>query len=110
MKVLFYSVKDFEQSYILNANSSGLVVRLTNDALSLQSSSMAKGYDCISVFTGDDASAPVIEQLHENRVKYIAIRAAGYDNVNISTANELVYWSQTCLNIHHTPLRNMQWE
>lgn len=89
MKVLFYSVKDFEQSYILNANSSGMIIRLTNNALSLQTSSMAKGYDCISIFTGDDASEPVIEQLHENGVKYIAIRAAGYDNVNISKANEL---------------------
>lgn len=89
MKVLFYSTKDFEQSYILNANSSGLVVRLTNNALSLQSSYMAKGYDCISIFTGDDASASVIEQLHENGVKYIAIRSAGYDNVDIGKANEL---------------------
>ena len=42
MKVLFYSVKDFEQSYILHASILVWIIRLINDALSLQSSHISR--------------------------------------------------------------------
>src|SRR6187551_3567574 len=89
MKILFYSVKDYERPYIMEANKAGFDVLLSEHALSIGTAEMAKGYDCISVFTGDDVSQRVIEQLHAFGVKYIAIRAAGYDNVDIAKANEL---------------------
>jgi D-lactate dehydrogenase len=48
----------------------------------------AKGFDVISIFTGDDASAPIMEKLHKLGIKFIAIRAAGHDNVDIDKAIE----------------------
>ena len=89
MKVLFYSAKDFEHSYIVNANTQEVEVSFTSKALSLESSNMAKGFDCISIFTADDASAVVIDNLYNHGVKYIAIRAAGYDNVDLKKASSL---------------------
>lgn len=89
MRVLFYSAKDFEHSYILNANTLGVEISFTSKVLSLESSKMAKGFDCISIFTADDASSVVIDNLHYHGVKYIAIRAAGYDNVDLNKANSL---------------------
>jgi D-lactate dehydrogenase len=58
------------------------------EALSLQTASKAQGFDVISIFTADDASAPVIKALAAVGVKLIAIRAAGYDNVDLDAANE----------------------
>ena len=89
MKVLFYSAKSFEKRYFTKANHTHLEISFTDYSLSLQTAHLSKGYDCISVFTADDVSEKVLEFLYLEGVKYIAIRAAGYDNVNLHKANEL---------------------
>jgi len=89
MKILIYSIKDFERSRLVDANKNYLQVRLTHLSLSIATASLAKGFDVVSVFTGDDVSAPVIQTLSDNGVKFIAVRAAGYDNVDLAKAKEL---------------------
>jgi len=89
MNVLFYSIKDFERSYLSMANTGGLSISMRREALSLQTASLAKGYDAISIFAGDDAFGPVLEQLFQNGVRYVAVRSAGYDNVSLETASAL---------------------
>jgi D-lactate dehydrogenase len=88
MKILFYSTKDFERPYLLEANKNNFQVRMTKSALSTETASLAEGFDVVSIFTGDDASGPVIKKLKEANVKYIAIRAAGYDNVDLKATKE----------------------
>jgi D-lactate dehydrogenase len=89
MKILFYSVKDFEEQYLRTANRNGYEIHFTANPLSINTIGMAQGYDIISIFTGDDASAQVLEYLHKAGIKFIAVRAAGYDNVDINKASEL---------------------
>ena len=88
MKILFYSTKDFEKQYLDAHNKQSHNIHFAAEALSLATVAMAKGYDVISIFANDDASAPVIRQLAKGGTKYIAIRAAGFDNVDISAANK----------------------
>ena len=88
MKILFFSVKDFEQSSLEEANNKRFEIGFTAEALSLATVDLVKGYYAISIFANDDASAPVIHALKSNGVKFIAIRAAGFDNVNIEAANK----------------------
>lgn len=89
MKILIYSIKDFERSHLLEANKDNQQVRVTHYSLNTSTSEMAKGFDVVSVFTGDDVSAAVIQQLSDLGVQYIAVRAAGYDNVDLAKAKEL---------------------
>lgn len=89
MKILVYSAKDFEQPYLFDANNNVHEVSMTGKALSAGTADEAKGFDAVSVFTGDDVSGPVIEQLSRAGVRYIAIRAAGYDNVDLDKAAAL---------------------
>lgn len=89
MKTLFYSVKDFEQPYLETFNYRNEEIVLTKDSLALQTADKAKGFDIVSIFTGDDASSSVLEALHKRGVKFIATRAAGYDNIDIKKAAEL---------------------
>jgi D-lactate dehydrogenase len=89
MKIIFYSTKDFELPYLLQANTKNCIIRLATESLSLATTAMAKDAEVVSVFTGDDVSAPVIEQLYLQGVRYITTRAAGYDNIDIQKANEL---------------------
>ena len=88
MKIIFYSTKDFEQPYLEAVSGIQEGVVYIKDALSLQTAGKAKGFDAISIFTGDDASSAVLEALHKNGVRFIAIRAAGYDNVDIKKATD----------------------
>jgi len=88
MKILFYSTKDFEQPYLDAANGGQEKVEFIKEALSLQTADKAKGFDTVSIFAGDDASSAVLEELYKNGVRFIAIRAAGYDNVDIKKATE----------------------
>jgi D-lactate dehydrogenase len=89
MKVLFYSAKNFEIPYYDAANHTHIDLVYTNARLSLNTVNLSKGYKYISVFTADDVSAEVLKQLYLHGVTHIAVRAAGFDNVDLEAANEL---------------------
>jgi D-lactate dehydrogenase len=87
MKILFYSTKTFEQPYLQQANDYDFDIHFSTLPLSADTVSLAEGFDAISIFTADDASASVVEKLAKAGVNFIAIRAAGYDNVDIDAVN-----------------------
>ena len=89
MKSIFFSCKEFERPYLKNAFIAPQEITFIEEPLSLATVEKTKGYEVVSVFTGDDVSAPVIEELHQNGVGYIAIRAAGYDNVDLQRGQDL---------------------
>ena len=89
MRTLFYSTKDFERPYLEAAGGRDKDVSFIRESLSIQTVNKAKGFDIISIFTGDDASSNVMAELYRVGVKFIAIRAAGYDNVDIKKARDL---------------------
>jgi D-lactate dehydrogenase len=86
MKILFYSVKAFERPYLANAGDQQFAISMTATALTAETAHLAAGFNTISVFTGDDVSAGVIKKLQATGVKFIAVRAAGYDNVDLEVA------------------------
>jgi D-lactate dehydrogenase len=88
MKVLFFSTKDFERAYIKAAGPGDFEIEYVKESLSKSTASLAKGFDAVSIFSADDASGPVVRALKEEGVHYIAVRASGYDNVDIGVANE----------------------
>jgi D-lactate dehydrogenase len=89
LKTLFFSTKNFEKPYLDKSGKDFHDLNFIPEALTEQTASKATGYEAVSIFAGDDASAPVLNKLKEAGIGYIAIRAAGYDNTNIAKANEL---------------------
>jgi D-lactate dehydrogenase len=89
MKILFYSTKDFEKKQLDAANKLAHEIHYINEPLSQTTVDNAIGFDAISIFTSDDASAEVLLALNKIGVKYISTRATGYDNIDIDKANEL---------------------
>jgi D-lactate dehydrogenase len=89
MKILCYSTKDFEHPFLRTAGKDLYTVEFVQPALSAETVYLSKGYDCVSVFTADDVSRGIVEKLYENGVRFIAVRAAGYDNIDIVRATEL---------------------
>lgn len=89
MKLLVYSTKDFEKPLLDKANNGRLQLRYTSDALSSFTAIQAAGCEAVALFSGDDASLLVLEKLYDMGVRYITIRAAGFNNIHIKAAKRL---------------------
>ncbi|MBE6777951.1 MAG: 2-hydroxyacid dehydrogenase [Ruminococcaceae bacterium] len=87
MKIAFFDVKPYtEEAFRPYAESLGWEMRFYDTKLGIHTASLATGCDAVCIFVNDDASAPVIDRLHELGVKVIALRCAGYNNVDLSHA------------------------
>jgi D-lactate dehydrogenase len=89
MKIVVYDTHDFEQPYLEKANNSLFEVTYLPYRLTKETVSLCKGADGIAIFGNDDASTEVINQLHQNGIRFIALRSAGYNHVDVKTAKEL---------------------
>ena len=89
MKVLVYSAKDFEIPYLEQANKRKHQLTFIKDTLSSETAMKAVNFNAISIFSADEAGLITIEKLKDFGVKYITLRSAGYDNVNLRTASRL---------------------
>ncbi|WP_346880898.1 NAD(P)-dependent oxidoreductase [uncultured Algibacter sp.] len=89
MKVLVYSAKDFEIPYLEEANRRKHQLTFIKDALSSQTAMKAVGYKAISIFSADEACLITVQKLKDFGVKYITLRSAGHDNVNLRAASRL---------------------
>lgn len=56
--------------------------------LGVRTAALAEGYDAISVFVNDSVDAEVIASLKQSGVKAIALRCAGYNNVDLDAAKQ----------------------
>ncbi|MBQ0028594.1 MAG: 2-hydroxyacid dehydrogenase [Lachnospiraceae bacterium] len=87
MRVAFYDAKDYDIASFEKANVNSdveitfLETRLTEDTVKL-----AEGFDVVCVFVNDIVSARVIDGLIADGVKLVALRCAGYNNVDIQYA------------------------
>lgn len=57
--------------------------------LTIDSAHLSAGCKAINVFVNDDLSAPVLDILHENDVKIVTLRCAGFDRLDIDHAKKL---------------------
>tara|TARA_R110000765_G_scaffold9911_1_gene30791 strand:- start:1143 stop:2141 length:999 start_codon:yes stop_codon:yes gene_type:complete len=89
MKTTVFSTHKFEEPYLTSANESKHELKLLEARLSEHTVPLAKGTEAISLFTGDDASANVLEKLGALGVKFIALRSAGYNHVDMEKADEM---------------------
>lgn len=89
MKTTVFSIHQFEETQIQKANQGKHELKLLENRLTLDTAILAAGSEAISLFAGDDASAIVLRKLKEIGVKYIALRTAGFNNVDVVEANKL---------------------
>lgn len=90
MKVTVYNTKPYVEQFFNRANtqfSHELVY--FKEQLSDETAELAKGSEAVCIFVNDTANAPVLERLHNIGIKLIALRCAGFNNVNLQTAQQL---------------------
>ena len=89
MKVTVYSALSFERSLLEHANAGRHQVQFLDNRLDATTTDLAQGSLAVSVFAADDVSASVLEQLWAQGVRYVLVRAAGTDNVDLPAAHRL---------------------
>ena len=89
MKILFYSSQSYDkESFGLANKDYDYEIEYLDAHLSPKTALLANGYDVVCVFVNDDLSAETIKSLCENGVKLVALRCAGYNNVDLKAAKE----------------------
>lgn len=89
MKIQVYSAQSFEQPCFEKMNAGRHQFHFTAERLSLETVDTARGYDGISCFVADALDQPVIQKLSDKGIRLIALRCAGYDNVDRAAAKAL---------------------
>ena len=90
MKIAFFSTKQYEKDFFekINAKFNQEITyfdaRLTSEVISL-----VKGFTAICIFVNDMLDKQLLEKLAENDVKLIALRCAGFNNVDLKVAHDL---------------------
>lgn len=89
MNTLVYSSHHFEKPFLEKASFGKQELFYTEQLLDLHSANNTKGFDAISLFTADNAMADVLAKLYTNGIRFIALRSAGHDNVDLAEARKL---------------------
>ena len=86
-KIVFFDSKDYDRESFEAVNKSfGFETVYYKDRLSLSTVSLANGADAVCVFVNDECDANVIDALAAKGVKLIALRCAGFNNVDLNAA------------------------
>lgn len=83
MKTAVFSSHKFEKPFLEQANNGMHELTYMDTRLTEQTAFFTKAYDAVSLFVSDDASAPVLEILSEQGIRFIVLRSAGFNNVEV---------------------------
>ncbi|MDK1286551.1 2-hydroxyacid dehydrogenase [Pseudoalteromonas umbrosa] len=91
MKVALFSSQKYEHAFFSKAISkfNGIEIAYFENSLKRETVFLASGYDAVCVFVNDDLNACVLGDLAELGIKFVALRCAGYNNVDIESAHAL---------------------
>ena len=87
MKIAFFDTKPYDiPGFEHFSADTGLQIKFFETKLNADTVSLAAGYDAVCVFVNDNVNEEVVNRLHELGVKAIALRCAGFNNVDIKAA------------------------
>ncbi len=84
MKIAFFDAKDYDRPAFLRiGKAQGVEFKFFETKLGEDTVQLAKGFDGVCVFVNDDVNAAVIDALYGYGIRVIALRCAGYNNVDV---------------------------
>lgn len=87
INVAFYDVKPYDLEYFNLINDKfKFSIKYIEGRLNVNTAILADGCNAVCAFVNDDVSADVIERLSGIGIKLIAMRCAGYNNVDVKYA------------------------
>ena len=87
IKIAFFDAKDYDRNSFIRSNAEGKYeINYFDTRLTEVTCRLAEGFDVVCVFVNDDVNKKVIDALVEMKVKLVALRCAGYNNVDVEYA------------------------
>ncbi|MCU0984666.1 MAG: 2-hydroxyacid dehydrogenase [Acetobacteraceae bacterium] len=87
MRVAMFSTKPYDRRSFEEANGTHRIdFAWLEPRLSPETAPLAAGFEAVCLFVNDDASAAVIEALAAGGTRLIALRCAGFNNVDLAAA------------------------
>lgn len=84
IKIAFFDTKDYDRESFDNQNKKyNYEITYFKNRLSVETAPLAKGYDVVCIFVNDVVDKEVMQILEEDGVKLIALRCAGFNNIDI---------------------------
>lgn len=87
MKVAVFSNKSYDQSHLEAFNNAQHQLTFYSARLTALTASLSKGCEAVCCFVNDQLDEACINILAENGIKYIVMRCAGYNNVDLNACS-----------------------
>ena len=88
MKVAIFSAKKYDREFLAAANASHHQLRFFEPHLNEETIGLAAESDAVCVFVNDQVNGGMIARLRSLGVRLIALRCAGYNNVDLAAATK----------------------
>lgn len=90
MKIAFFSTKSYDrESFLKHASDFGHEFSFLEPQLNRQTVALAEGHQAICSFVNDPLDAPTLKKLNDLGIQLIALRCAGYNQVDLEAAKNL---------------------
>ena len=87
IRIAFFDAKSYDKpSFDLYGSMHNICFKYFETKLNEDTAGLAKGCDAVCVFVNDTVNAAVIGRLYESGIRLIALRSAGYNNVDLQAA------------------------
>ena len=87
MKIAFFDTKQYDKpSFDKFAKEHGVEIKYFETKLNEDTVELATGYDAVCVFVNDTINKAVIDKLERLGIKVVALRCAGFNNVDMKYA------------------------
>jgi D-lactate dehydrogenase len=86
MRVAMFSTKPYDRKSFEEAGTTGLDMSWLEPRLNQETVALADAAPAVCLFVNDDANAAVIEALARGGTRLIALRCAGFNNVDLAAA------------------------
>lgn len=86
IKIAMFDSKGYDREYFEKVNSSdtfGFDIHYFTPHLNEDTAVLTEGFDAVCVFVNDVVTAGVVSILEKNNIKLLALRSAGYNNVDL---------------------------
>ena len=90
IKIAFFDTKEYDKDLFDEYNKKyGYEITYLESKLNSETAPLARGFDVVCIFVNDVVDEKTIEILKECNVKLIALRCAGFNNVDIKKLGDL---------------------
>ncbi len=92
IKIAFFDAKSYDKTTFDFINQKhNFYIKYFKEHLNENTVLFTKDFNAVCVFVNDNLNQKVIEKLWENKIELVALRCAGYNNVDLQTAYKKIH-------------------